>query len=42
MPREIELRAELPKTMVGKLSKKELVEEERQKNVRFIDAITKR
>lgn len=31
MPREIELREELPKTMVGKLSKKELVEEERQK-----------
>ena len=31
MPREIEIRDELPKTMVGKLSKKELVEEERQK-----------
>ena len=31
MPREIEIREELPKTMVGKLSKKELVEEERQK-----------
>ncbi len=28
MPREIELRESLPKTMVGKLSKKELVEEE--------------
>jgi long-chain acyl-CoA synthetase len=28
MPREIEFRAELPKTMVGKLSKKELVAEE--------------
>ena len=31
MPREIEIRAELPKTMIGKLSKKELVEEEAQK-----------
>jgi long-chain acyl-CoA synthetase len=31
MPREIEIREELPKTMVGKLSKKELVEEERLK-----------
>ncbi|MFH1806697.1 MAG: long-chain fatty acid--CoA ligase [Pseudomonadota bacterium] len=31
MPRDIELRDELPKTMVGKLSKKELIEEERQK-----------
>jgi long-chain acyl-CoA synthetase len=29
LPREIEFRAELPKTAVGKLSKKELVEEER-------------
>ncbi len=28
LPREIEFRAQLPKTMVGKLSKKELVEEE--------------
>ena len=28
MPREIEFREELPKTLVGKLSKKELVEEE--------------
>ena len=28
MPEEIELRAELPKTMIGKLSKKELKEEE--------------
>jgi long-chain acyl-CoA synthetase len=27
MPREIEIRASLPKTMIGKLSKKELVEE---------------
>ncbi len=32
MPKEIEFRPELPKTMVGKLSKKELVEEERAKN----------
>lgn len=31
MPREIEFREELPKTMVGKLSKKELVEEETAK-----------
>jgi len=31
MPREVEFRAELPKTLVGKLSKKELVEEERKK-----------
>ncbi len=31
MPRDIEFRSELPKTMVGKLSKKELVEEERLK-----------
>ncbi len=31
MPREIEFRAELPKTMIGKLSKKELVAEERAK-----------
>jgi long-chain acyl-CoA synthetase len=31
LPREIEFRDELPKTMVGKLSKKELVEEETQK-----------
>lgn len=31
LPREIEFRAELPKTMVGKLSKKELVAEERAK-----------
>jgi long-chain acyl-CoA synthetase len=28
LPKEIEIRDELPKTMVGKLSKKELVEEE--------------
>ena len=31
LPREIEFRAQLPKTMIGKLSKKELVEEERKK-----------
>ncbi len=31
MPREVEVRAELPKTMVGKLSKKELVAEEAAK-----------
>ena len=28
MPREIAIRESLPKTMVGKLSKKELIEEE--------------
>jgi long-chain acyl-CoA synthetase len=31
MPREIEIRASLPKTLIGKLSKKELVEEEQAK-----------
>lgn len=31
MPKEIEIRENLPKTMVGKLSKKELVEEEKRK-----------
>ncbi len=31
MPREIEIREELPKTMIGKLSKKELVAEEAEK-----------
>ncbi len=31
MPREIEIRDELPKTMIGKLSKKELVAEEAEK-----------
>lgn len=31
LPREIEIRDELPKTMIGKLSKKELVEEEAAK-----------
>ncbi len=31
LPRDYEFRDELPKTMVGKLSKKELVEEEAQK-----------
>jgi long-chain acyl-CoA synthetase len=31
IPREIEFRAELPKTMIGKLSKKELVAEEKAK-----------
>ncbi len=31
LPREFEFRGELPKTMIGKLSKKELVEEERKK-----------
>ncbi|WP_226017259.1 long-chain fatty acid--CoA ligase [Novosphingobium sp. FKTRR1] len=31
-PREVEIRAALPRTMVGKLSKKELVEEERARS----------
>ena len=31
LPREFEFRKELPKTMIGKLSKKDLVEEERKK-----------
>jgi len=31
LPKQIEIRSELPKTMVGKLSKKELVAEEQQK-----------
>ena len=31
LPRQIEFRAQLPKTLVGKLSKKELVEEETAK-----------
>ncbi len=31
MPREVEIRAELPKTMIGKLSRKELVAEEAAK-----------
>lgn len=31
LPREVEIRSELPKTLIGKLSKKELVEEERTK-----------
>lgn len=32
LPKAIEIRDELPKTMVGKLSKKELIEEEKQKS----------
>ena len=31
MPREIEFRDELPKSLIGKLSKKELVAEEEQR-----------
>ena len=31
MPIALEVRPELPKTIIGKLSKKELVEEERRK-----------
>jgi len=31
MPREIEIRQSLPKTLIGKLSKKELVAEEARK-----------
>jgi long-chain acyl-CoA synthetase len=33
MPREVEIRDELPKTMIGKLSKKELVAEELAKSI---------
>ena len=36
MPREVEIRADLPKTMVGKLSKKELVAEEAAKAERML------
>jgi long-chain acyl-CoA synthetase len=36
MPREVEIRTELPKTMVGKLSKKELVAEEAAKLTRAL------
>ena len=32
MPKQVEFRNELPKTLIGKLSKKELVEEELSKN----------
>ena len=35
LPREVEFRHQLPKTMVGKLSKKELVEEEAAKYARL-------
>jgi long-chain acyl-CoA synthetase len=31
MPTEFEFRESLPKTMIGKLSKKELIEEEKRK-----------
>jgi long-chain acyl-CoA synthetase len=34
MPREIEIRASLPKTLIGKLSKKELVAEEKAKTAK--------
>jgi long-chain acyl-CoA synthetase len=34
LPKEVEIRAELPKTMIGKLSKKELVAEELAKEAR--------
>ena len=34
LPREVEIRDALPKTLIGKLSKKELVEEELQKAAR--------
>ena len=36
MPREVEIRTELPKTMVGKLSKKELVAEEAARAERML------
>ena len=38
MPREVEIRKDLPKTMVGKLSKKELVAEEAAKAPRMLHA----
>jgi long-chain acyl-CoA synthetase len=38
MPKQIEFRASLPRTLVGKLSKKELVEEERAKAQAKLDA----
>jgi long-chain acyl-CoA synthetase len=34
MPAEMEFRDSLPKTMIGKLSKKELVQEERSRSAR--------
>jgi long-chain acyl-CoA synthetase len=40
MPREVEIRAELPKTMVGKLSKKELVAEETARAERMLHPAT--
>lgn len=41
MPKSIEFREELPKTMVGKLSKKELVEEEKSKGGEGQASVTK-
>ena len=38
LPREIEIRETLPKTLIGKLSKKELVEEERAKAAAAVSA----
>ena len=37
MPQEIEFRDVLPKTIIGKLSKKELIEEEKQKAEEFYE-----
>jgi long-chain acyl-CoA synthetase len=39
MPAELELRMTLPRTPVGKLSKKELIEEEKQKRVKSPEAV---
>lgn len=37
LPRDVEIRATLPKTLIGKLSKKELIEEERVKAAGLLD-----
>jgi hypothetical protein len=37
MPAALDIRAALPRTSVGKLSKKELIEEERRKNPRVLE-----
>jgi len=37
LPKQVEFRAELPKTMIGKLSKKELIAEERARHAAKVD-----
>ena len=39
MPAALEIRAALPRTNVGKLSKKELIDEERHKNPRILEPV---